>query len=127
MKIVIASITIFIALSYSAMSQEMMSHMHHMDSTKAEKPIMHKHHMDTTKVVKYTCLMHPDVIMNKPGKCPKCGMTLVKVDAKKAEIKKTKEIKAEVYTCPMHSDVKSDKPGKCPQCGMTLVKEKEYK
>jgi len=21
--------------------------------------------------------MHPDVISNKPGKCPKCGMTLV--------------------------------------------------
>ncbi|MGH2642907.1 MAG: multicopper oxidase domain-containing protein, partial [Chitinophagaceae bacterium] len=26
----------------------------------------------------YTCPMHPDVISNKPGKCPKCGMTLVK-------------------------------------------------
>lgn len=29
-----------------------------------------------TKVV-YTCTMHPEVISNKPGKCPKCGMTLV--------------------------------------------------
>ena len=26
----------------------------------------------------YTCPMHPEVITNKPGKCPKCGMTLVK-------------------------------------------------
>ena len=25
----------------------------------------------------YTCPMHPDVISDKPGKCPKCGMTLV--------------------------------------------------
>jgi hypothetical protein len=25
----------------------------------------------------YTCPMHPDVVKNKPGKCPKCGMTLV--------------------------------------------------
>ncbi len=25
----------------------------------------------------YTCVMHPEVISNKPGKCPKCGMTLV--------------------------------------------------
>ncbi len=25
----------------------------------------------------YTCPMHPDVISNMPGKCPKCGMQLV--------------------------------------------------
>ena len=27
----------------------------------------------------YTCPMHPDVISDKPGKCPKCGMDLVPV------------------------------------------------
>ena len=26
----------------------------------------------------YTCPMHPEVTSSKPGKCPKCGMTLVK-------------------------------------------------
>lgn len=26
---------------------------------------------------KYTCTMHPEVVMDKPGKCPKCVMTLV--------------------------------------------------
>jgi hypothetical protein len=26
---------------------------------------------------KYTCVMHPEVVMDAPGKCPKCGMTLV--------------------------------------------------
>lgn len=25
----------------------------------------------------YTCPMHPEVISDKPGKCPKCGMTLI--------------------------------------------------
>jgi hypothetical protein len=25
----------------------------------------------------YTCPMHPDVISDQPGKCPKCGMNLV--------------------------------------------------
>jgi Cu(I)/Ag(I) efflux system membrane fusion protein len=24
----------------------------------------------------YTCSMHPDVVQNSPGKCPKCGMEL---------------------------------------------------
>ena len=25
----------------------------------------------------YTCVMHPEVVRAEPGKCPKCGMTLV--------------------------------------------------
>jgi len=32
----------------------------------------------------YTCTMHPEIRSNQPGKCPKCGMTLVKKQAKKA-------------------------------------------
>ncbi len=27
--------------------------------------------------ITYTCTMHPEVISDKPGKCPKCGMELV--------------------------------------------------
>jgi hypothetical protein len=26
--------------------------------------------------VQYTCNMHPEVVQDKPGKCPKCGMEL---------------------------------------------------
>jgi Cu+-exporting ATPase len=26
----------------------------------------------------YTCPMHPEVTSDRPGTCPKCGMTLVK-------------------------------------------------
>jgi hypothetical protein len=33
--------------------------------------------------VKYTCSMDPDVVTNKPGKCPKCGMTLTKMKGEK--------------------------------------------
>ena len=29
------------------------------------------------KKQKYTCPMHPEVVMDHPGNCPKCGMTLV--------------------------------------------------
>jgi protein SCO1/2 len=32
---------------------------------------------------RYSCPMHPDVVSTRPGKCPKCGMTLVKQGAKK--------------------------------------------
>ncbi|PYJ53318.1 MAG: hypothetical protein DME83_02780 [Verrucomicrobia bacterium] len=26
---------------------------------------------------KYSCVMHPEVVMDHPGTCPKCGMKLV--------------------------------------------------
>ena len=67
-----------------------------------------------TKVVKveYTCPMHPEVISDKLGTCPKCGMDLVKKEVAKVE-----------YTCTMHPEVVSDKPGKCPKCGMELQKK----
>ena len=29
----------------------------------------------------YTCVMHPEVQQRAPGKCPKCGMTLVKKES----------------------------------------------
>ncbi len=31
----------------------------------------------SASAVTYTCHMHPKVIANKPGVCPKCGMDLV--------------------------------------------------
>ena len=98
---------------------------------------------ETAQKAVYTCPMHPDVISDKPGKCPKCGMDLVKKAEAKAEASATSgsagakaEAKAEakaaasapapkiVYACPMHPDVVSDKPGKCPKCGMDLVEKK---
>jgi hypothetical protein len=47
------------------------------DSTKTKKVKPAK--------VQYTCPMHPDVLSDKPGKCPKpgCGMTLVKKEPTK--------------------------------------------
>lgn len=34
---------------------------------------------DSTQTVKvqYTCSMHPEIVQDNPGKCPKCGMDLV--------------------------------------------------
>lgn len=52
---------------------------------------------DTTKnqkvkpaKVQYTCTMHPEVLSDKPGKCPKCGMTLVKKEPAKKKVEKMK-------------------------------------
>jgi len=38
----------------------------------------HKDHNSEVAADVYTCPMHPDIIRNKPGTCPVCGMTLVK-------------------------------------------------
>ncbi len=65
-----------------------------------------------TADVMYTCSMHPEVKSTKPGKCPKCGMDLVKEQATKQ------------FVCPMHPEVTSTKPGSCPKCGMDLEKKK---
>jgi Heavy metal binding domain len=37
----------------------------------------HDSEQEHEKKQKYTCLMHPEVITDHPGNCPKCGMTLV--------------------------------------------------
>jgi Cu+-exporting ATPase len=60
----------------------------------------------------YTCPMHPEIKQNKPGICPKCGMTLEKIP--------TPSSHKVIYTCPMHHEIQQDHPGLCPICGMTL-------
>ena len=39
----------------------------------------------TQQMVQYTCPMHHDYITDKPGKCPKCGMTLVEMKSNKGQ------------------------------------------
>ncbi len=58
----------------------------------------------------YTCPMHPEVLSEKPGKCPECGMKLLATAAAPFS-----------YACPMHPEVTSDQPDRCPECGMKLV------
>lgn len=93
----------------------------------------------------YTCPMHPEIVQDKPGNCPKCGMNLVPLTGKQSEshsnhhghtkdekhtgqeeqpapVINIKEAKGfQKYTCPMHPQIVQDEPGKCPLCGMTLV------
>ena len=81
--------------------------------SQTQKPVKKKNDRSTSSVT-YTCTMHPEIVSDKPGKCPKCGMKLVKVQPV-------------TYTCRMHPEVQSDKPGKCPKCGMDLVDKKTIK
>jgi FtsP/CotA-like multicopper oxidase with cupredoxin domain len=59
--------------------------------------------------VVYACPMHPEIVSDEPGRCPKCGMKLLLAAAPSR------------YVCPMHPDVVSETPGRCPTCGMKLV------
>jgi RND family efflux transporter MFP subunit len=87
------------------------------------------------KILYYTCPMTEDcptpnhglVHLDKPGKCPVCGMTLVPVMEMQSATNNAEALPAKLYTCPMasHADVVSDQPGDCPKCGMTLVPTSE--
>lgn len=61
----------------------------------------------------YTCPMHPEIRMPKPGNCPRCGMALEPL-AESGPTSKTQ------YVCPMHPEIVRDEPGTCPICGMSL-------
>ena len=62
----------------------------------------------------YYCPMCPGVESEKPGDCPKCGMSLELNRTYKKPVGKT------IYTCPMHPQIEQDHPGDCPICGMAL-------
>ena len=74
---------------------------HHHDKKAGEKK----------SVAQYTCPMHPEIIQDGPGDCPKCGMALEPM---------TPLVMTTQYTCPMHPEIIQDEPGDCPKCGMAL-------
>ncbi|GBE08764.1 formate hydrogenlyase subunit 5 precursor [bacterium BMS3Abin11] len=96
--------------------------------------------------IEYTCPMHPEIVRDEPGSCPKCGMTLVLREAQATagnehadhqemgdgeatedtsthnhydHHHKADDAPVE-YICPMHLEVVQNGPGSCPKCGMDL-------
>ena len=67
MKIKLSIIIALLTLTNIANAQDMKG----MDMGKKEKPQQF-----------YTCIMHPEIHSLKPGKCPKCGMVLIKEKSK---------------------------------------------
>ncbi len=120
-----------------------------------QQPIKQSAHAQHSKqgAAQYTCPMHPEVLSDQPGDCPKCGMHLVPVEsgepqahsrhdnshghghAPQAGHETTAPVRGgqydkvpagyvgAVYTCPMHPEVRQTTHGACPLCGMGLELE----
>ncbi|MBI4905725.1 MAG: efflux RND transporter periplasmic adaptor subunit [Acidobacteria bacterium] len=78
----------------------------------------------TTVKQLWTCSMHPQVIQDKPGNCPICGMRLVPVKDAGSPASQAGQAKGErkikYWRAPMDPNYISDKPGKSPM-GMDLI------
>ncbi len=69
----------------------------------------------------WTCSMHPQIRLPEPGKCPLCGMDLIRAEGT-VEPKTAKKAKKEPkYACSMFCVPPMPRPGKCPICGMEMV------
>jgi len=77
----------------------------------------------------FICPMHPQILTDRKGECPICGMDLVPAGAAKPPAASAATAGgppgaagAAEYTCPMHpAFVTSDPKARCPDCGMKLV------
>jgi len=108
-------------------------HMHHGSATEKTE----HHHAHQEAALEYVCPMHPEVVQNEPGDCPKCGMHLEPREktasekhdhqhmhhgsaTEKDEHHHAHQEAALEYVCPMHPEVVQNEPGDCPKCGMHL-------
>jgi len=104
--IILLALIVFISVGYLSKQK--------IDDSVTETAVEHSvKHLDA----QYQCPMHPDIVKNKEGSCPICGMNLVLVEKEKP--KKSKEKKLLYWVAPMDPNYRRDKPGKSPM-GMDL-------
>lgn len=72
----------------------------------------------------YACPMDAEVVSDRPGECPLCGMMLEPTRMPTGEGRDggTYDRWAEGYACPMHPDELDDTPGMCTLCGCGMEK-----
>ncbi len=102
----------FICLSTRMVAQQMNPDNHGLPDSNEERKEKYN----------YYCKMHPEIISDAPGICPKCLMNL---EIKKVETVKNSSTKVN-YFCPEHESSNSPKKGRCPICGGKLKKKKIF-
>jgi len=75
--------------------------------SRCDNNVQHEGHKQATATQLYTCAMHPEIIREEPGKCPICGMDLVK---KGAEAKRIAEVDLKSLLKPTNEFVVSSIP-----------------
>lgn len=98
---------------------------------KAQGVVTADAHAEEAAAMKYTCPMHPQIISDKPGQCPICGMDLVAIEHDHGQSQKEEAHgnvvqddsgrKVLYWHDPMVPGKKFDKPGKSPFMDMELV------
>src|SRR5207249_6110109 len=64
----------------------------------------HDYEQEQEKRQKYTCTMHPEVVTDHPGDCPKCGMKLVPVKQEKRRTSNSDKSRAGIKRATSSSD-----------------------
>ena len=93
--------------------QEKQKHCSHSETHQQHHPVKKNHNIKAPKQPIFSCPMHPEIQQDKPGDCPKCGMTLEIINELSVSPQRQ-------YVCPMHPEIVRNEPGDCPICGMTL-------
>ena len=82
----------------------------------------HRHrHQAAGQELLYTCPMHPQIVKDRPGDCPICGMKLVPLKREETDkVKPAGHKPKTMYRSSMNPNEVSDKPGK-DSMGMEMI------
>jgi hypothetical protein len=86
------------------------------DSDRPHSEHDYEHAQEQENRQKYTCPMHPEVVTDHPGNCPKCGTELVPIEEKKHPTPKAEKSRAGAHSMANSGQAMHDANGmKMPQ------------